>query len=152
MTMHVAPFTWTAPNIRYLDVGRDRTILGFQLPKPPAEHRLCCFWDADYDQRIIAVLISLQILDPDTLAQIIAVREQQGRVEVWRTATSFEPEVRRALQQAADRVLYSDRWRVGDIHPVLMQGALVNHDALDKSHPLQQPAKSFQLGTHAEQR
>ncbi len=144
------PFTWQEPPFRYLVDGRDRSVLAYTLPTNPAtEVHLCIFWDKDRDARIIAVLAALFLRDTEALADIVAVREQQGLIEVWCRSPDRASEVRRALTNAADRALYSDRWTADQPHLVPTRGTVVDWEKLLPEEPLYGPAKGYQLGVVA---
>jgi hypothetical protein len=132
-----------------LSDGRDRSVIRFQLPPTPssAAVHVCILWDADRDQNILAVLAALYLRHRDALKQLVAVAETRGQIAFWCRSADQLPDMRRALDDAANAVTWQHgRWRAGIGHVVPCKGTVVDWAALAADHPLRGAARGQQLG------
>jgi hypothetical protein len=128
-----------------LSDGRDRSVIRFFLPpkvgqprvhdlryraEHPAAH-VCVLWGADRSQHMIAVLAALYLRNREMLEQLVAVRQERGHVEFWCRSEEYRQELRRALEDAVDEVLWQrGRWKVGPGQVVPCTGTVVDWQSL----------------------
>jgi hypothetical protein len=154
------PTYWSAPSI--LDHGRDRTIHRWYDPALILTHglphidfineiRLVRINDADADVRIDAVLAMLWSRDRDALRQLLAVREERGRIAFWAREGADLKAVQAAIDDAAAHSI-SDRWRATPGTHLPCKGGLLDWQQLNEKDPvlglIRTAAKAHALGFH----
>jgi hypothetical protein len=154
------PTYWSAPSI--LDHGRDRTILRWYSPPPVLtgglphidfinEIRLVEIWDADQDRRLDAILAAAWLRSRSALEQLLAVREERGKIAFWAREGADLKTVQAAMDDAAAHSI-SDRWRATPGAHLPCKNGLLDWTALPENDPtlglIRTAAKAHALGFH----
>jgi hypothetical protein len=145
----------------FLSDGRDRSVIRFYLPPKtgqPDAHDLryrahhnavhvAALWGSDRSQNLIAVLAALYLRNREMLEQLVAVRQERGRVDFWCRSTEDVKDVQRALEDAIEAVLWQRGvWKVNPGQAVPCKGTVVDWEQLADDHPLRSAAKGQGLG------
>jgi hypothetical protein len=140
--------------------GRDRSTVRFFLPpklgqqrahdlryreEHPAVH-IYIGWSERRDLRMLAVLTSLFLRNKAMLEQLCGVAESRGRVEFWCRSAEHVRDLQRALDDAAESVMFGRAWKANPGQVVPCKGTVVDWQALPETHPLRSVAKGHGLG------
>jgi len=133
-----------------LSDGRDRSVIRFYLPpklgqpdahdlryrgEHPAVH-VCVLWGADRSQLMLAVLAALYLRNREMLEQLVAVRQERGRVDFWCRSAEHVKDLQRALDDAADAVLWQrGSWKINAGQIVPCKGTAVDWQVLPEADP-----------------
>jgi hypothetical protein len=154
------PTYWSSPKILAHD--RNGDVLRWFSPPLTLTHalphidfineiRLHKIWDGDADRRIDAVLAMLWSRNRAALEQILAVREEKGKIAVWAREGADLRDVRAAIDDAAAHSI-SDRWRAAPGTHLPCKGGLLDWAKLPESDPvlglIRTAAKGHALGFH----
>lgn len=154
------PTYWSAPRI--LDHGRDRAILGWYSPELILTHglphidfineiRLVRINDTDADIRIDAVLAMLWSRNRAALEQLLAVREERGKIAFFAREGADLKDVQAAIDDAAAHSI-SDRWRAQPGTHLPCKGSLLDWAKLPENDSvlglIRTAGKGHALGFH----
>jgi len=129
---------------------RDRSVIRFYLPPKigqPAAHDLrnrtqhnavhiALLWGPDRSQNLVAVLAALYLRNREMLEQLVAVRQERGRLDFWCRELADVKEVERALADAVDAVLWQRGvWKVNAGQFIPCKGMMVDWQALPENDP-----------------
>jgi hypothetical protein len=154
------PTYWSAPEI--LATSRDFEPIRFYDPPlilthglPPIdsinEIRLVKLWDTDQDRRIDAVLAVVWMRNRAALQQLLAVREERGKIAFWAREGADLKAVQAAIDDGAAHSI-SDRWRATPGTHLPCKSGLLDWAALPANDPIlgliRTAAKAHALGFH----
>lgn len=145
----------------FLSDGRDRSVIRFYLPPKlgqPSTHdiryreqhtavHIAALWGPDRDQRLIALLAGLYLRNREMLEQLVAVRQEGGRLYFWCRSDEHLKELQRALEDTAEAVLWQrGSWKIKTGQVVPCKGTIVDWERLPADHPIVSAAKGQRLG------
>lgn len=130
---------------------RDRSVIRWYLPPKttgrPHQHELsnrtehsavniAVLWGPDRSPNMLAVLSALYLRNREMLEQLVAVRQERGRVDFWCRSGADIKDVQRALEDAVEAVLWQrGAWKVNPGQSVPCKGALVDWEKLPENDP-----------------
>jgi hypothetical protein len=139
------------PGVKIAQSLRDYLIAEIQLSSIPVMvQRVCVFFDADRDLRVLWVLGALAMFDRATCAKLVALAESRGTLRSWWASPTpmLSAVDTRALRKASDAALApDDKWTID--RPVLVQtkpDGMLDIDALPEGDLLRTAPRAMPLG------